>query len=63
MARVIEILPSEERTIIHRECGAKIGYYLNEIQSTTYTDYGGGRDTYYYINCPNCGKPIEVSKK
>lgn len=63
MARLIEILPSEEKIVVHRDCGAKIGYYLNEVQSRTYSDYGGGTDTYYWIICPHCGKEVEVSKR
>lgn len=61
MARLIEIVKSEERTVIHKDCGAKIGFYLNEVRSAVYHDYGGGSDTWYYIICPHCGEKVEVS--
>lgn len=62
MPRLIEILTSEEKIVIHKECGAKIGYYKNELQSSTYHDYGGGSETWWWILCPNCRKKVEVSK-
>ncbi len=61
MARVIEILKTEEKTAVHRDCGAKIGYYRNEVTSQVIGDYGGGSDTYYFLMCPNCGKKFEVA--
>jgi len=60
MARVIEILKSEEKTVIHKDCGAKIGYYEIEVKSKTVTDYGGGSDIVYYLICPNCGEEIRM---
>jgi hypothetical protein len=60
MPRLIEILKSEELTVVHKSCGAKIGYYENETKSAVHEDYGGGRDTWYYIICPNCNKRVEV---
>jgi hypothetical protein len=62
MPRLIEIDKSKEKKVTHGECGAVIGYFLNEVQKGTYTDYGGGTDAYYFIICPNCGKKIEVNK-
>ena len=63
MPRLIEILKSEERTVVHKDCGAKIGFYNNEAQTGNHQDYGGGSETWYYIICPNCGEKVEVSKK
>jgi hypothetical protein len=60
MARVIEILKDCEKIAIHNDCGAKIGYYQNEAKSYVHEDYGGGKDTIYYIICPHCGKNVEV---
>lgn len=63
MARVIEKnVKKVEKKIIHKACGAKIGYYQNEVKSYTYHDYGGGSDQVYYIVCPNCGENIEVGR-
>lgn len=61
MARVIEILKSEEKTIVHKSCGAKIGYYQIEVKNKVVHDYGGGSDTVYYLTCPNCGTEIVIS--
>jgi predicted RNA-binding Zn-ribbon protein involved in translation (DUF1610 family) len=58
MARVIEILKTEEKIVVHKDCGAKVGYYKNEEKNYTYTDYGGGSNVVYYITCPNCGEKI-----
>ena len=63
MPRLIEILKSEERTVVDKDCGAKIGFYNNEVQKGNHQDYGGGSETWYYIICPNCGQKVEVSKK
>lgn len=62
MARVIEILQSEEKTVVHKDCGAKIGYYNNELKSYVKYDYGGGSDTISYIVCPHCGENVIVSR-
>lgn len=62
MARVIELNAGGEITIIHSACGAKIGYYPNEVQSFVHHDYGGGSDMVYYITCPHCGKQIQGIK-
>lgn len=60
MARVIRIEPELEKQVTHKKCGALIGYYPKEVQSSVYHDYGGGSDTWYYIICPNCSEKIEV---
>lgn len=62
MARLIEIMPEHEKIIVHKDCGAKIGYYPSEVKSAIYYDYGGGSDTWYYIKCPHCRKTIEVGR-
>jgi DNA-directed RNA polymerase subunit RPC12/RpoP len=61
MPRLIEIIKDCEKTVIHTDCGAKIGYYLNEVKSYIKEDYGGGKDTVYYIICPNCGQKVVVN--
>jgi len=61
MARVIEVkVKSVEKIVVHKDCGAKIGYYQNEVKSYTHHDYGGGSDEVYYVVCPNCGENIIV---
>jgi hypothetical protein len=60
MPRLIEIMKDCEKTVVHKECGAKIGYYQNEVKSYVHHDYGGGSDVVYYIICPHCGKQVNV---
>lgn len=60
MPRLIKIDKQQEKQITHKECGAVIGYFPNEIQSYTHYDYGGGSDLIYYIICPNCGQKVFV---
>ena len=61
MPRVIEIDPNQERKVTHRECGAVVGYFKNEIQEGgTHEDYGGGKEKWWYITCPHCGQKIEI---
>lgn len=63
MARIIEIVKECEQIVIHNECGAKIGYYKNEIKSYVCHDYGGGSDKVYFIKCPNCGEYVIINVK
>ena len=60
MPRLIKIDKDVEREITHRECGAVIGYYGVEIKDMIVYDYGGGSEVMYYIECPNCGKKVEI---
>jgi DNA-directed RNA polymerase subunit RPC12/RpoP len=63
MPRIIEEnVPGTERTVIHKDCGTKVGYYPNEVKSYTHHDYGGGSDEVYYIVCPKCGSRIIVNR-
>ena len=62
MPRLIEIDKTQEVTVIHKKCGAKIGYFLNEVKSYVHHDYGGGSDKVYYIDCPHCGEQVNVTK-
>jgi hypothetical protein len=59
MAKVIKIKKPSMR-VTHKDCGALIEFYPNEIKSFVHYDYGGGSDMVYYIVCPNCGKNVEV---
>jgi hypothetical protein len=61
--RIIELnTPGTELIAVHKKCGAKIGYYANEVKSFPHTDYGGGTETVYYIVCPHCGAQIQNVK-
>lgn len=60
MPRLIKIDKEQEKQITHKDCGAVIAYFQNEVQSFRHYDYGGGSDMVYYIICPNCGKRVEV---
>lgn len=63
MARLIRIRQEEEKRTVHKDCGAEIGYYLNELKEAIHYDYGGGSEVWYYIICPNCGKKVEVKNR
>lgn len=41
-------------------CGVRLRYVPNDIKRGVDTDYAGGRDPYYYIDCPNCNKQVRV---
>ena len=59
MAKVIKIDKSKAKRITHSKCGAVIEYYQNEVISKVEDEpYGGGKDTYHYLKCPNCGEMI-----
>jgi len=62
MARVIRINKDKAKEITHSDCGAVIEYFENEVQYKSYGDYGGGRDSYGHLTCPNCGKVIQWMK-
>lgn len=53
--------PSVVKRVICRNCGIKLEYTPNDVTKEYRTDYGGGGDTYYYINCPKCKKDITVA--
>ena len=46
----------------NKGCGRLLKAAFYDIQSDTHRDYGGGIDTYYYINCPVCGARTQVYK-
>lgn len=62
MARLVRIDKGKEKQVTHKKCGAVIAYFEREVKSSVYEDYGGGRETWYHIKCPNCGEKVEVSK-
>lgn len=42
-------------------CGAVLLVVPRDIESATYSDYGGGSDTSYWFTCPECGAKTYVS--
>jgi len=61
MPRLIKIDDNQEKEVTHKECGAVIGYFQNEVKKGhVHEDYGGGREQMYYIVCPNCGEKVYV---
>lgn len=64
MVRVLDEKPDPQvvkKISCRKGCGAKLEFVPNDVKDRSYTDYGGGRDTYYWITCPKCGKDVEVS--
>lgn len=62
MARVLDPKPQSdvEKQMSCQQCGALIAYVPNDIIKKTFSDYGGGSDTYNYVNCPNCQKDTRI---
>lgn len=60
--KIVNIVPdaSVVKEVICRNCGVKLSYVPNDVKSEVHTDYGGGRDTYKHIDCPNCNKKVTV---
>lgn len=52
--------PSVVKQVICKRCGCTLEYVPLDVKSFTSTDYGGGTDTSYYINCANCETKIYV---
>ncbi len=61
MPELIAILENFKREVIHKDCGAHISFFQNEIKDGgVHQDYGGGSEKLYYINCPNCHEKVYV---
>lgn len=60
MPRLIKIDKKKEKKITHKDCGAVIGYYQNEVKEFVYHDYGGGSELCHYIECPRCKERVLV---
>jgi ribosomal protein S27E len=46
--------PSVVKEVVCRNCGATLNYVPADIQNKVVGDYTGGKDTYYFIECPPC---------
>lgn len=57
MAKVVRIDKSKAKQRTHSSCGAVIEYFENEVVYKNEPEpYGGGSDTYKYLQCPHCGQ-------
>lgn len=63
MPKVIGFDKSLKLEVTCHDCTAIIEYTPSEVKSEVQTDYTGGRDTVYYISCPNCSKTIYGVKR
>ena len=43
-----------------RNCAAMLQYTRSEVQSQMQTDYGGGKELYKFITCPQCSQKVTV---
>ena len=55
MAKVVGRDESVVKRSTCKNCAAIIEYTPNEVLSYYASDYGGGRDEYFKMTCPNCG--------
>ena len=64
MARVVGRDDSVIKRATCKNCASIIEYTPNEVISYIASDYGGGRDEYFKLCCPNCGNFMyNVSKR
>ncbi len=59
---MVQIVGRDESQVFEctcRSCASRLRYTRSEVQTLSYTDYGGGRDTVWYIVCPGCGKQVQ----
>lgn len=54
--------PSVVKEVICKHCGATLEYVPADIQERRISDYTGGTDIVYFINCPSCETKINVSR-
>ena len=54
--------PSVVKRVVCRNCGVKLEYVPMDVKSDTRKDYGGGSDTYYWIDCPECSSAVHVNR-
>lgn len=62
MVKVIDKEPHKSvvKEKVCRNCGVTLSYVPMEVKTKKHYDYGGGCDSYDYIDCPNCEKKVEV---
>lgn len=54
--------PSVVKETVCKNCGSTLQYVPADIKEEVHTDYGGGRETYYYITCPPCGHKVTAKR-
>jgi hypothetical protein len=61
--RVIDPTPDPQviKRISCNNCGARLEYVPNDVQSYNGTDYSGGPDGRTWIVCPQCNKDVTIS--
>jgi hypothetical protein len=62
MVRVIDATPHPNvvKRAICRNCGVSLEYVPRDVKKYTERDYGGGSDTYHYIDCAACADRVYV---
>ena len=60
MVDIVGYDESKKKRTTCGQCTAILDYTLKEVKSRIDHDYGGGYDTFYYIDCPGCGHKVEV---
>lgn len=60
MVRVIGHDKNSFLYVTCRNCAAELEYTPHEVKKEWVSDYGGGRDEYKHIQCPQCGKKVTV---
>jgi DNA-directed RNA polymerase subunit RPC12/RpoP len=64
MIKIIDIGPHQSvvKEVVCSNCGATLQYTPADVKENTYTDYGGGSDTYHEIQCINCSHTIRLNR-
>ena len=64
MVRVVDVGPDKSlvKEVVCKNCSATLEYVPRDIESRTFSDYGGGSDTIYFIKCPPCGEEVYIKR-
>lgn len=52
--------PSVAKHVVCKNCGVKLSYLPVDLIERKHTDYGGGTEVRYCIDCPKCKKEIVI---
>jgi RNase P subunit RPR2 len=52
--------PTVVKRTVCRNCGVKLEYLPIDVKERIVTDYGGGSDTIYWIDCPKCQNHVSL---
>lgn len=65
MIKVIDKTPHKSvvKQVVCDNCGVTLEYVPADIKSQSYSDYGGGHNTDYYIDCPDCNHRVILAKR